>query len=387
MTQLLTNAGIAGPIPDTFNFKAFLTLPPPLVSVGHSIRFRNAHNCKAEQDNEDSTNITLDCRDYVGHQPVNLNVGHCLHALYPYAKEEFNELVFSEPYCAEVGPLLLFLRRKVVQGRMQEKEKEKSAKDKGPVGKPLHGSMVLMNPSSRIPGQQPAVVLPDIILHSISNKLYPPLNWFTDDHLEFIQHWLHELHTKLTRPIATTDNPSPEKILVFNMAKMITIWGSDESYSCLSPLKWQQASKNLLAALSILSDTLSPQDALTCYTFAGEFGKHRSFFINYRSFEENYTTWYEFERESCHDILKGTLFDRNYYVQQVDGHLLTKAASAVSLLSPPSSPSKRPSDSDLCTSSKVARGSNDTASTWVYVCRKRDREISYISNPILVHIS
>lgn len=357
MTQLLLNAGITGPITESFDFQPFLTLPPALNPVGRSLRFRNVHNCKAEQFNEDNTNLTLDCRDHAGPRPVNLDTGSLLSALYPYAQEEFEELVFSETYCAEVGPLPLFLRRKVIQSRMVKAEKEKSAKDKS--SKPIQGSMIMDKPLARVPGRRPAVVVPNIFLHAIANKLYPPLNWFTNDRLEFTQHRLHELHTKLIRPEASVDNPSPDKILVFDMTRMITLWGSDESSLCLSPLKWQEASTNLLSALSTLSESLSPVEMLTRFTFAGEFAKHHSFFIDYGSFEEHYNLWYAFEREARHDIFQGTLFDNSYYVQQVDGRLRANVA-VLSALSPPSSPTKRPSDTDLCSNSKVARSSNDS---------------------------
>ncbi|KAE9398925.1 hypothetical protein BT96DRAFT_976204 [Gymnopus androsaceus JB14] len=200
--------------------------------------------------------LKLHCQDYVGSRPVDLDIGLPLAALYPYSQEEFEE--------------------KVVQSRMHKTEKEKTVKEKG--SKPIQGSMVLDNPTARIPGQRPTVTIPSIFLRAIAHKFYPPLNWFTDDRLEFAQHRLHELHTKLIRPEPTVDYPSPEKILVFDTAKMITLWGSDETYSCLSPLKWQEATTNLLAALVTLSESLLTEEMLIRFSFSGEFEKHRKLF-------------------------------------------------------------------------------------------------------------
>lgn len=159
----LLNARIPGPIPDIFDFEAFLTLPLPINSMGCSIWFQNAFNYKLEQINEENTNATLDCQDYGGLHPIDLDVRTPLAALYPYTKEEFEELVFSEPYCVEVGPLPLFLQRKVLWSHMQNTNKDKVNKEKG--NKPIQGSMVLSRPSTHIPGQQPVVTIPEVILH------------------------------------------------------------------------------------------------------------------------------------------------------------------------------------------------------------------------------
>ncbi|KAE9384035.1 hypothetical protein BT96DRAFT_950849 [Gymnopus androsaceus JB14] len=113
---------------------------------------------------------------------------------------------------------------------------------------------------------------------------------------------------------------------------MITLWGSDEIHTCLSPAKWKQATKNLLTALLLLSESLSPTKQLTRHTFAEEFWKHRKFFTQYGDYEENYQHWYSFERTAHHDILKFS----------------------------PSSPLKRTSDSDLCSHTKVAQTLNNS---------------------------
>ncbi|KAE9385073.1 hypothetical protein BT96DRAFT_1093186 [Gymnopus androsaceus JB14] len=238
------------------------------------------HNCVAEKFNEDSVNTTLDCCDNTPCTATQ-DVGLPLKSLYGILQDKFEELVFSKPYCIEVGPLLLFLRKKVIcecLSNAEKPNKEKVGKEKA--GKSIQDSMVMENPTVHIPGQQPDVVIAKVVLHSIFNKLYLPINWFTNVCLKHIQHHMHELHTKLIHPESLVEVPKPDKVMVFNMSKMITLWGLDELYTCLSPVKWKQATKNLLAALLLLSESLSPAKLLTRHTFAEEFRKHQKFSLN-----------------------------------------------------------------------------------------------------------
>ncbi|KAE9392565.1 hypothetical protein BT96DRAFT_1000207 [Gymnopus androsaceus JB14] len=300
MTGILANAGIAGPLPDIYNVNGHIKLPPALTPTGHTLRTRNMYNCAAEKFNEDSINMTLDCHNN------------------------------TSPMDYSGWPLPLFLRKKIVREHLTNAEKsEKDKADKEKAGKSIRGSMVMGKPITCIPGQWPDIDIANIVLYSISNKLYLPINWFTNIHLD------HPL----------TDVPNPNKVQVFDMAKMVALWGLDETYTCLTPLKWQEATRNLLAALLLLCETLSLVEQLTHHTFAGEFEKHRKFFIHYRDLKETYQDWYSFERGAHHDILKGTLFDNAYYIQQVDGCMHAKEAAA--LMIPPLNPLKRTSDLDL----------------------------------------
>ncbi|KAE9396246.1 hypothetical protein BT96DRAFT_996958 [Gymnopus androsaceus JB14] len=143
---------------------------------------------------------------------------------------------------------------------------------------------------------------------------------------------------KLIQLDPSTDVPNPDKVQVFDIAKMVAFWGSDKTYTCLTPLKWQEATKNLLAALLLLCETLSPVEELTHHTFAGEFEKHRKFFIHYLDLKETYRT--------------GIL------LSMVNGYMHAKEAAA--LMIPPSNPLKRTSDSDLHLQNKVGRNLNDS---------------------------
>ncbi|KAE9388757.1 hypothetical protein BT96DRAFT_947367 [Gymnopus androsaceus JB14] len=82
MTGILPNAGIAGPLQDNYNFN---------------------------------------------------DVGLPLKSLYGILQDKFKELAFSKPYCIEVGPLPLFLRKKVICKCLSNAEKpikEKVGKEK-----------------------------------------------------------------------------------------------------------------------------------------------------------------------------------------------------------------------------------------------------------------
>ena len=220
MTGILADAGIAGPLPDIYDFNGHIKLPPALMPTGRTLRTRNVHNCAAEKFNEESVDMTSDCHDNASRM-VTQDVEPPLKPLYGILQEEFEELVFSEQYCMEVGPLPLFLRKKIVRECLTnagKSEKDKAGKEKA--GKSIRGSMVMEKPITHVPGQRPDIDIADIVLYSISNKLYLPINWFTNIHLDHIQHHLHELHTKLNRPDPSTDVPNPDKIQVFNMAKM-----------------------------------------------------------------------------------------------------------------------------------------------------------------------
>ncbi|KAJ7061892.1 hypothetical protein B0H15DRAFT_981576 [Mycena belliarum] len=254
--SLLPNAGIMGPIPDVFDFDARMTVGPAKDPAGRTLRFRNAHNLAAERFNEISIDATLNCRDDRANFP---DVGPQLKVFYGYLQDDITDMVLSEQYCNDVGPLPAFIRQQVDRARRKRTERadtEKTDKDKAKGRLPLSGAMVLSKPVFRVAGQRPEVVIPDIMLQSILLKLYVPLHWFTDDRLRIIQFCLHDVPTKLIRPEPTDEHPSPDKVLVFDMQKMMPMsaWGSDEASSCMSPLKWQQCSTNFEAALTILSE-------------------------------------------------------------------------------------------------------------------------------------
>ncbi|KAE9389947.1 hypothetical protein BT96DRAFT_980519 [Gymnopus androsaceus JB14] len=141
MTGILANAGITGPLPDIYDFDSHIKLPPALMLTGRTLRTRNVHNCAAKKFNEDSIDMTLDCHDNTS-RTVTQDVEPPLKPLYGILQEEFKELVFSKAYCTEVGPLPLFLRKKIVREHLtnaEKSEKDKAGKEKA--GKSIRGSM------------------------------------------------------------------------------------------------------------------------------------------------------------------------------------------------------------------------------------------------------
>ncbi|KAJ6481530.1 hypothetical protein C8R47DRAFT_1218305 [Mycena vitilis] len=360
--SVLPNAGVVEPLPDTFPFDAWTTMPSPKDPAGRSLRLRNSHNHAAEKFNEVSMDQTLNCKEDRAAHP---DVGPPLKAFYGYTQDDMSDMIHSEVYCTDVGPLPTFMRQQIERSRRKRVERAEAEKADKTKGRPLQGAMILSNPITRVPGQATAVKVPDVVLQSMVNKLYVPLHWFTDERLQAIQHSLHDLPTKLIRPEVTAEVPSPEKVLVFDMQKMLLLanWGSDEFSTCLSPLKWQQSSLNMEAALTILSETVTNNPNKE--TFATQFSLHRRFFTNYPKFEENYGDWYNFEREARHEILQGYLFDADYYARQVDGRLHAKHALALQNLDSPSR--KRTWDREVDASSrppKVPRQGNDSPSSF-----------------------
>ncbi|KAF9060720.1 hypothetical protein BDP27DRAFT_1339154, partial [Rhodocollybia butyracea] len=218
---------------------------------------------------------------------------------------------------------------------------------------PIAGSMFHSNPVERISGQQPRTIISDVYLYSIRHKFFP-LNWFTKDRLQLAQHRLHDLHTKVHRTELTAEStPSEVKVLVFDMLKMSALWGDDMEHMCMSPMKWLECMSNYLSALVTLSPAHSlgfDGLALPVISFATEFGKHLDFFRNYPDFETSYPIWYTFKRTARNEILQGTLFSKDHYVQNLA--ILLQVRDQVKLLTASflqlsSTPAKHPSDSDL----------------------------------------
>ncbi|KAJ7156730.1 hypothetical protein C8R46DRAFT_1294472 [Mycena filopes] len=292
-------------------------------SAKRPVQNAKEHNVSAEKFNEVSVEQTLNCKNDKVAYP---DVGPALQAFYAYTQDDMVDMIGSNIYCGDVGPLPVFIRQQVERSRRKRAETteaDKIDKEKKAKGRALHGAMVLSNPIVRIAGQAATVLVSNVVLQSILHKLYVPLHWFTDTRLLFIQHRLHDLPTKVIQP---DDALNTDKVVVFDMLKMVSLsgWGSDESSACLSPLKWQQAARNLHAGLVILSEDVSANP--TKANFGVEFGKHLAFFLAYPKFEENYADWYDFEREARHEILQGFLFDGDTLAAPLEAE--TAAATA-----------------------------------------------------------
>ncbi|KAF5368148.1 hypothetical protein D9615_010187 [Tricholomella constricta] len=349
MSTRLPNAGIPGPISEDFNFDAHLSLPDALDNVKET-------PCP---------------------RPADLDIGPPLRRSYGFTDEEFQEFVDSEVLCSTLSPLPVTLVR-LIEGerarlkkvaevdRQTEKDREKEAETK--TRTKLLGSMHLVDPVKRVPARRDRITIPTTYLLCIKNKMCPPLNFFTNERMETVNYLPQEVHYKLLRPWG--DEDSSEKVQLLDMPKMISLWGSDESYTCLSPFRFVEASNNLLAALELLcnpspsvatigteSPVSIPQE--TAPTFATEYKKHRDFFTQLDNFEVTYSDWYSFELKARRDILKGVLFDWDAYASEVLlrvrlGDLERERRSAPAVF-------KRHADSEPFSSNKMPRFSRGEA--------------------------
>ena len=304
------NAGIPIPVPDAFDFTSWLVAPASRSHDGISLRVRNRENSLIEDHNDESKFNTIRCREDRQSYP---DVGLPLKAFYDYTKSEWSMMAKSEEFAKSVAPVPVY----VWIGIDKIKEKEKT--------KGLEGSMVIKKPVICTPGIRVEIAIPKVVCQSLACSIKLPLQFFSDSHFEKANHAIADLHTKLLTPEASSDYPSPHKVLVFDMSKMAEEWGDDDTSSIFSALKWLQASSNLLRTLQFMSEAVKDGKP----TFYEEYRKHHIFFANVRDFEDSFHDIYFFEVEARRELLNGTLFDSNYYSRRVEGILDAKRNALV----------------------------------------------------------
>ncbi|KAJ6613615.1 hypothetical protein B0H10DRAFT_1951390 [Mycena sp. CBHHK59/15] len=301
-----SNAGIPFPIPPDFPLVDWMKRPSDVAPpVDWDLKSRNEDNCTVETHNRASIRAS---RHYgLAPDKTGLDVGQKLLPYWLYSTADIQTMVKSTRVCDAVGPLPTYLCLMVEQarvthleleeGKKRDREQEHADREKLRAEKekdkaiPVIGSMVMLNPVVCTPALSSPVVIPDIILLTIFHRLHPPINWFTDEHIQFADQYGHMLASKQIRPIATTSNPAPEKVTVLDVPRMILQWGNDETHSCLSALGWQQATNNFLVALVQLCP---PQSNPPVENFADEFRKHRQFFISLKDFEKKLSSLVSF---------------------------------------------------------------------------------------------
>jgi hypothetical protein len=321
--SILRNAGILAPVPDSFDFDKQMESRDLLPPAGLALKIRNRDNCLVEIHNDQSCYETVSCRrDRV----AQADVGALLKPLWGYEDEEMDDMISSETYCTAVGPLPVFLRAVVERTRsfkLAEAEKQKGQdKVKSGSARPLAGSMVMENPTRRLPGQRQTVVIPDVYLQSIIHKATVPLSWFSDERLHTAMHYPGSIHVRDYRPPPTAAFPASAKVSIFQMEEMTKIWGNDDVASCMTPLAWRQASENHVAALDILCPKpVAGQLSVIAPTYAGEMQSHYDFFYRLQDFESTFQEWYPFEKKSRLEIMTGSLFDAAHYAGRVNSIL------------------------------------------------------------------
>ena len=309
------NAGTPLPVLDTFDFDAWMQLPKSGSPNGISLRIRNRENCLIEKHNEESRFRTVRCREDRANYP---DVGSPMRAFYDYLKHEWMAMAKSDELFKQVGPVPVFVQ--VGLDKLKEGEKLRG----------VTGSLVMKNPIARTAGQRAEVAIPPVICQTMACGINIPLHFFLDVNLEKANFQIADLHTKMIAPQPSLDNPSPHKLLVFDMPKMVSMWGSDSTTSVFTPLRWQQASANFLRTLEIMSETVTKGSAKP--TFASEYQKHNAFIINIPNLEDVFCDIYHFELEARQELLSGIKFDADHYARRVDSILDAKRAAAAQLV-------------------------------------------------------
>ncbi|KAG6895216.1 hypothetical protein C0993_009909 [Termitomyces sp. T159_Od127] len=258
---LLPNAGIRGPIPDDFDFEGRINLPDGIIRFELPLAVRIHENMNIEEFNNSSILKTIAIKNTPAPRPRDMDIGAPLKPLYHYANDEVCDLIDSKALCALFTPLPAALLREIVSGRAHSKgsaegeqqvSKEREKEVDSSIRSRLLWSMEMSNPVERSLGEAREVFIPTIYLLTIRNRFPPPLNFFTNQHIDQANNSPQIIHTKIVRPFGANDK-SPDKVQLLDLAKMIPIWGNDDTHSCLSPLRFLEASKNLLDALKLLA--------------------------------------------------------------------------------------------------------------------------------------
>lgn len=169
--------------------------------------------------------------------------------------------------------------------------KERGKDLDGSIQARLLGSMEMINPTERSFGKARDIVIPTIYLLNICNHFLPPLHFFTNHHIDLVNNQV--MHTKVICLFCADDKPLG-KVLLLDIAKMIFVWGNDDTHFCLSPLCFLEASHNLLEALKLLGKTSTVSGQTNGPTLSTnyviEYEMHLNFFKQVQDFENLYST-------------------------------------------------------------------------------------------------
>jgi hypothetical protein len=194
-------------------------------------------------------------------------------------------------------------------------------------------------------GEADPITIPAIYLVHIASKACPPLTFFTNEHIKNINFSPQSIVMKQAQAWGLEDTLS-EKVQMLDMQKMITLWGNNDLLSCLSPLCYIEASKNLLKALKLVCKPVDLLSNPSSTTMAIKFKEHYEFFQNLDDFKNLFTIWYPYELKSQRDILSGFKFVQEHAVMKVEVLLATHSASH-------SPPSKRTALESLMGTAKI----------------------------------
>ncbi|KAG6887197.1 hypothetical protein C0992_000197 [Termitomyces sp. T32_za158] len=331
-SRFLPNAGLLGPIPAEFDFDARTIIPDGVPRFKLPLAVRIQENVAIECYNNASILKTINVKETAVPCPADLDIGPPLKPLYFYSNDEVDELVNNNALCSLFAPLPASLLREIIAVQARKRDETEAAhqiqKDKErdtdvSTRSRLLGTMEMMNPVERALGEAREVVIPTVYLLNIRNRHPPPLHFFTNARIEQVNNSPQTIHTKVLWPFGAGED-SVEKVQLLDLAKMISLWGNDDSHECLSPLRFLEASKNFLSALQLLcrpptdlgdSGQLSSRST----NHAIEYEKHFNYFKQVEDFETTYPRWYKFERKARLEILMGNVvFSWQKYASRVD---------------------------------------------------------------------
>ncbi|KAG6886463.1 hypothetical protein C0992_003820 [Termitomyces sp. T32_za158] len=240
--QVLPNAGVPGPIPADFDFDAKIMPPDGVTRFELPLAVRIQENIVIENYNNASILKTVNAKTTKDPRPADLDIGPPLKPLYFYSDDEVRELVNSEALCSLYAPLPASLLTEIVSTRARmkseaeaerqaqrdrEKEADSSTRSR------LLGSMEMANPIERSLGEAREVVIPTVYLLNIRNRYPPPLHFFTNARIDQVNNSPQTIHTKVIRPFGVGDD-SVDKVQLLDLAKMISLWGNDDTSECLT---------------------------------------------------------------------------------------------------------------------------------------------------------
>ncbi|KAJ7115679.1 hypothetical protein C8R44DRAFT_927132 [Mycena epipterygia] len=327
-----SHCGLDLPLDANFDFAIWRKQPIDLlIPDDMDLQERNQHNFDAQMVNRISVRATRAYETAVKNGTIpatTTDIGTKLIAYYAYNAEELEKMVSSVDYCTQVvAPIppklmeyILEERGKRAKAFEKKKEEEKEAKEKG---SELQGSMVMSNITKINALTRPPVSTPPSLMATIKYKMHPSLFWFTDIRLRYATEHSADMPMRKN----TTIPNAPEKSLL-DVAKLKTIWGTDDSTDGVSILNWINASENFLEALKLLS---TAPDNTNPLTYATEMAKHFAYIQALDDFEALFQVWYPVEKKLRNKITDNNLaFDAAYWTSEFGGVLNAwKAAKAI----------------------------------------------------------
>ncbi len=315
MVNNLPNAGIPAPIPDTFDFAGQMTRPEALEPSTLTLQSRNKLNRLAEQFNSDSTEATTLCRDDRANHP---DVGPKLRPYYKYTAEEIDDMARSDRLVDQSGPIPIYLIRILEKRKLEVAEEDKKKKEAAKLKSSVKGTL-----ESRLVPQVQVnsfgsvlVPIPEAYLNGILTRTICDLHFWTKACLQEIHLRPKTLITKELKPPKLDGETEQKSITVVNIEAMNKIWGSDDSYSCITAFEYLEALDNVLRAVDYLSTPPTPSHSK--FSYVAEFSLHVAYVKQIEDFQYSYVFWYPWEKEMRTQILcHGVRFDAARWTQEL----------------------------------------------------------------------